>query len=432
MAHSESTAGSPPAVRRFAALSGILRGLGAAILLSSASVFLFQGWSTGNDLLRYGALFGLSILLAGAGLVCGVTLRESKAARTLLGVALALVPVHTVVLGALLYSRFAWDTPAGSRVPAFGVWVAPSDGSALLVAGAAFILMMPIILVAARALVPPQARRATVATVVLNLPLLLPTRDPAATAIIVGLLAAAVLALELRWVPSQPCLRTFEGRLLRAMLAVPALLAFGRAHLHEAPPFLHGAGLLVLAGAMFALARRASADRTAAESIELLALVPGAVGWYLLISPLALGSQLLWLTQPFAALLLLSSRWSTGSGRNYRRVAAAVAVGGALGNLVADPGVAASLLCLGVGIAVLAHGFYVRQQLILLAGGLATAAGLVYQLRYALEIYAWSRWGVLAVVGLLTVLTAALLERYQERATAWVTDFGRRLGSWQL
>lgn len=433
----DSTSGEAPAARslpsRSAALSGILRAIGAGILLSSASAFLFQGWATGNDLARYAALFGLTAVLAAAALVCGVAIREGKAARTLLAVALAMVPVHAAVLGALLYSRFAWDSTIGGRVPAFGVWVAPSDPAALLVAAGGLTLLLPIVYLAARALVPPLAVRLAAAVAAVNLPLLLPVRDPDATALMVAASTAALLGLELRWTPREPSLRTFEGRLVRLLLAVPALIALGRAHLYDpTPALLHGIALLCLAATMFALARRLSESEAIVDAVELVTLAPAAMGWYLVTTHLPGGPTLLWLTLPPAAVLLGLSTWSARGGRNYRRIAAGVAVTGAAGHQLLDPGVGASLICLGVGIAAFGYGFYVRQKLILAAGLAGGALGLVHQVRYALEIFDWSRWGSLAVVGLSTVLAAALLERYQEQALSWAAGVGRRIHSWRL
>ena len=56
---------------------------------------------------------------------------------------------------------------------------------------------------------------------------------------------------------------------------------------------------------------------------------------------------------------------------------------------------------------------------------------LAYQVYYAIEMFAWSRWGGLAVLGLLTILAAALLERHKAAIAIWSRRFVGRLGDWQ-
>ena len=122
---------------------------------------------------------------------------------------------------------------------------------------------------------------------------------------------------------------------------------------------------------------------------------------------------------------------SLGSGAGYRRAAAAVAIVGSGLHLVITPGVLAAFLCLAVGIATLAYGYFVEQKLIFFAGAMATLWGLVYDLRYALELYALSRWGSLALLGLVTIVISAVIERHHEALVAATARLGTRLRSWK-
>ena len=85
----------------YASLSNMLRLLGAGVLMTSVSVFLFKGWSTGNDVERYLMLLTHTLLLAGTGLVIGRWVKESKGARLFLGLAQIFAMVNFAVLGAI-------------------------------------------------------------------------------------------------------------------------------------------------------------------------------------------------------------------------------------------------------------------------------------------------------------------------------------------
>ncbi len=107
-------------------MTRILRGVGAVVLMASASTFLLQSWSSGTDIQRYCTLLGLTAVLSLTGFFCSLGIRENKAARTLLSLTLALIPIHTAILGGFLYSRFALDIRL-AKIPSLSVWVAPSD-----------------------------------------------------------------------------------------------------------------------------------------------------------------------------------------------------------------------------------------------------------------------------------------------------------------
>ena len=106
-------------------LPKMLRALGAIIITACASIFLFQKWGLGNDIQRYFFLLGFTIVLTAGGFFCGLKLNESKGARTLLSLTIAIAPVNFVVLGGLLYSQFAIG--GGLHfLPSFATWVAVS------------------------------------------------------------------------------------------------------------------------------------------------------------------------------------------------------------------------------------------------------------------------------------------------------------------
>ena len=126
---SNSPSGNPGIWDRTTLLPRLLRLLGAGIVFACAAIFLFQRWGVGNDIQRYLYLLGFTALLTAGGFFCGLKLKESKGARTLLGLTLMVTPVNFAVLGGLLYSQFAMGT-FSPNMPTFATWLAPTPGAA--------------------------------------------------------------------------------------------------------------------------------------------------------------------------------------------------------------------------------------------------------------------------------------------------------------
>ncbi len=419
--------------RRFRTLSQVLRGVGAIVLVTAASTFLLQSWQAGSGIQRYLTLLGLTVVVSLAAFVCGLGIRERKGARTLLGLVLAIVPIHFGVLAGLLYSQFSWDT-GGGRVPPFAIWTAPSESAALLTVAGALALLVPLSYVSFLALSRSQARRLTGTFLALNLPVLLPVRNADVIGAIVALLVVAVSLFELQVAPREPALRTTEGRYVRALLAAPILLLICRAHLYDPTSLLYGLVLLSLAWTQFVLSPGIA--RRQGQLIQGASVLPAFLGWSFVVDALTSSSWLregAWiplLTLPLAGILIVMSVYSLGSGAAYRRVAAALAIAGSGLHLLAHPGTLAAFLCLAVGIATLAYGYFVQQKLILSAGAAGTLWGLIYELRYALEIYALHRWGSLALLGVVTILIAAVIERHHAALIAATGRLRSKVRSW--
>lgn len=95
--------------------------------------------------------------------------------------------------------------------------------------------------------------------------------------------------------------------------------------------------------------------------------------------------------------------------------------------LMLFPGVGSSLACLAAAIVATAYGYAAEQRGVLGLGVLALIFGLLYHLRYAAELYALSPWGSLALLGIVTVIAASLVERHHRSLTARVVDLRVRL-----
>ncbi len=424
----------PEQSRRFP-LARVLRIIGGTLLVASASTFLLQRWQAGSDLFRYALLVVHTLLVAAAAWFCGLGVRESRGARTFLGLVLAIIPVDFGVLAGLVYSQFRWEDAV--VLPRYAVWQAPSAVAALGTFGLTCLLLWPLALLSLVALARAEARRLTAWFVVTNLCLVLPVRDPHVTALVASAAGLGLMAFE-TWVwTKEPTLRTFEGRVARLVLWIPLAVMVGRSITLYRPSCLF-AGVVSLSGciAWFMGTRRVDAAPVRNWSTWLSAL--GALGgWLLCWSYFATHHRLpdAWqiplFCGPAAALLIGFSWWAGGAGRALRVLAAGFACLCAGPNLLLYPSFGMSLACLLVGIALVAWGVGGEQKLPLVGGVLTALFGLGYHLRYAIELDSVARWGSLSLLGLGLIVAASYLERHQERLGAWMRKARAAFGQWE-
>ncbi len=417
---------------RLQGLSRLLRLAGSSVLLVAASVFLFQQWGEGSDIVRYLSLGGMTLLLSVAGFVCGGAIRESKSARTLLALTLLLLPIHFAVLGGFVYSQFSWDGLPIS-VPAFATWSATSPLEAVALPMVATAALAPLAYLSFLTLARSQATALSALYLLANLSLLVPVRTPNLIALLAAALCGGVLAFELKRSRSDPALRTLEGRFCRALLLAPPALMAGRCIMYEPSLALAGALVLVLSVAV----HRLSGRWTQKEDLGILLRGGSAIfacfGW-LAVSIASLdGAHLAeaWVLPivllPCSGLLLLASAAGGREAAVLRAagLSGAVLVAGANVALFASSGTA--LFALVVGITSLALGYWSRNVVVSALAGCVTAFALWTELQLAVAMFGLGRWGALALLGTLTIVGAALLERHGDRLRVVLQRITRRL-----
>jgi hypothetical protein len=421
---------------RIAGLGRLLRGVGAAVLLAAASTFLLQHWQAGGDLERYAGFLGLTALLSAAGFFTGLRIGETKGARTFLALAAALVPAHFCILGGLLYSQFAWGS-GPHPVAAYATWIAPSPAAALSATAGALVALTPVVLVSMLALARSKAGSLTAAFLGLNVLTLVPSREPQAVALLLALSVAGLAILESRILRRDVALRTFEGLLVRAMLLAPPVLMALRSMLHYELSALLGAVLFAAAALLsFALSREAElglGPRLRLERVSALAAA-GAC----LLGAKALGAAglpdaavLPAATLPYAALLALLSGFTVGRPAQWRGASAVVALGGTTANLLLYESALASFFCLAVSIAALAYAYGVRHRGLFAAGAACAVFALAEHVERAIELYAWSSWGSLALLGMAVIAAASLLERHHRALGSRLAAWRERVAGWE-
>ena len=69
--------------------------------------------------------------------------------------------------------------------------------------------------------------------------------------------------------------------------------------------------------------------------------------------------------------------------------------------------------------------------MLLLTGVAGLGFALVQHVRWAIELYAWSHWGSLALLGGAVIVSASLLERHHDVVIRHVSGLRRRFATWE-
>jgi hypothetical protein len=397
---------------------------------------MLQNWAGGSDVLRYLHFLGFTVVLTAAGLFCGLRIRDDKGARTFVGLAAAIVPVHFTVLGALLYSQFPWLS-GYTAYPAYARIVAPDGLWALGTTAVGIAALVPIVWIAFRAFARSAAWPLAAAYLAANAMLLVPTRHPD----VIGLMAlvgiAGLLAFDRLALQPITALRTREGTFCRLMLPVPLLVLIGRSiHLYSLSSLVWAGLLAAVAVALFELLPQRLGEGRRSVWAQRLSTLPAAGAWFLVADTIQWnlrldeGMVLPLVTLPIAVILVAMSLRALGSRALYRNAAAIVATGGVTLNLLVHPGIGSSFACLSSAIVTVAYGHTAERRGVFAIGIAALALGLLYHLRFAAHLYSVSPWGSLALLGVVTLTAASVLERHHKALTARARAFGERFGSW--
>ncbi len=416
-------------------LSRVLRGIGALIIIASASTFLFQRWAPGSDLQRFLLLLGFTSVLSLGGLFCGLKLKESKGARTLLGLTLAVTPVNFAVMGALLFSQFSWDGPFAS-LPGYATWIAANPTAAIMTAVGGLALLAPLCHLSFMTLGHNRARLLSTTFILGNLALLLPTRQPDLIAGAFTLLTTALIYIEARFFCRDTALNTFEGWLSRGLLWVPALILIGRTSYFYAPTQLFISALCAALGLLcFIILPQMIKSKSWQQVLQATGATLGSLTWLIMadfVYPWSIDGQ--WLiplfTLPIVGLLSLLSKHTISSGSNYRRTAAIIAIISATVNLYFFPGLITSFLCLLISVSVLSYGYLIEQKIIFFSGAVGTVLGLGYHLKAAINLYSLFNWGSLMILGVMIIIIASLLERNNGMLREKVLNLRSKMNQW--
>ena len=97
-------------------LAGLMRTVGALLVVAAMCAHLLEGWHAWNDLSRYFAMLGGTVVLALAGAVMGYGCKDAKSARAFLGLGLISVVANMTTLGGLVHSQVNGEPVAGAAM----------------------------------------------------------------------------------------------------------------------------------------------------------------------------------------------------------------------------------------------------------------------------------------------------------------------------
>lgn len=383
----------------------LLRIFGAAMIVAAAGTFLVQSWDEAGGVMRYLALLGMTALLPVVVYLCGVRFQEGKSARVMTLSFLALVPIHAGVLGGFVLSQFG--TPSGSVAPV-AQWVAPSPTAALLLVGAAAVVLLPLSWAAFRVLARPHANLLLGCSAVAHALMLIPVRTPLAAALSV----MPIVALA-GWCAKRVEPRTRESRLAVSMLLAPAAVIAARQALFYDASNAFWAALLGAVAALLVVGGR----RTGEKLVERAALVPTLLASGILVEDvagrLATSASVDVLSYGWlSGVALLAIAWrSKESGRFFVLSATAVNAVTATIALTFDGSPLAALQMMGTGLGLCSYGFLGGRRLPLLFGIGLAGVGFVAEVAYAVNRFEPAGWLALAASGTVLIAVTAWLER---------------------
>ncbi|MBL4783523.1 MAG: hypothetical protein JKX92_14905 [Porticoccaceae bacterium] len=402
----------------FSGLSRLLRIVGGFSVVASMSVFLLQGWDSGNDIGRYYLLLSQSVLLALGGFLLSYLIKENKGARVFLGLALLSVTANITTLGALIYSFVQWDT-ALTDYPQMARWSASDTLSIGLALGSAIAVLVPVSIFGFRVMARPAAKVLAIAFLFSNGLLLIPVRDTSFVAVLAGLMIFFTLAFNAQQSRGDAALRTLEGKFARLLLFVPSVILLVRSTwLYQVNEVLYTVLGLIVFMILRTLCQGLRSDSSMRRTLDLASL-PVAVVVAIPAASLLDNLLVINITLPAFALIAnalffeLAGRTAVAADRISILCAASLLLSVSfLANLLFQYGPLAGILSCLAGLAVIIMGYWIAQRSIVLLGAMTSLLGFlsaIYALLGNIDLLSWSS---LAVLGSLAIVIGSIVERH--------------------
>lgn len=419
-------------------LAKLLRVVGSLLLLGAAAAFMLQTWPNMSFPFRYLTFLGFTALLAGAGVYCGVRLKEDKGARSFLGIAAAFLPAHFIQLGAILYHGM-YGAPKG--LSPFFVLSMPTIGQAFLLMGLALPILGSVAFFAFSALIRTEAKTATLVYLIANAALLIPTRDPSQ----IGWLSLAIFGMlayyNVTKLAGRALMTSKEGVISRAILAAPYVTLLTRsAMLYEHSGWLDTTmGIATTAIAFFVSRSLIASEDGLAKSAqwvaERVAFTSAAITWAVFATRCVLEQgapfAVPFVYLPISMIFFGMSFMVKSDGRGYRRLAAWLAVATVLVQMITEQGILSSALCLATSVILTASAHEMKDKGMFLAGASGLVYGVLYHIKFAARFYSFSPWLSLAVIGTAVLLASSYFERSLPRFRETTRRMREELAAWK-
>ena len=408
-------------------LSTLLRYIGSMTLIGSALTFLLQHWTAfGDHHLRYYSFLGFTVIITICGFFCGVKIKEDKGARAFLGLSAAIVPVHFAQLGAIVFSLFADPL---YNYPEYLTWKAAGPLEAVLTTTIGVTTVSLITCVSLYTL----SRKAMLHTagiyIFLSSFLLLPFRDAGIIGLMLLVMGAGTVFSERYLASKFTSMRTNEGKFIRLMLVSPLLLLLGRTLALYSYSITFSAAIFALIALMlFVYLPRLTTEKYAAAFWQQLSMIPSSIACLQLISELIRvmpglnEMHMLIAGVSYAGILLIKSIYAI-RGDAFKKIACLILLSTVALQSVLYSTWYYALICIVFSIIIAAYSHLHAYKGIKFISIGAFALGLLHYLRYAADLYLFSPWLSLAIVGISTIFISSYIERYKSAIKAKFNDF---------
>lgn len=396
-------------------LPQILRGVSLVILITAAITFLCQGWGYWSSIERVGGFVGFIVALAATGLFLVKRFNDDKGARVAVGVATGIIPAVFCQIGGVFYSLVH---PGISVSPLFR-YTTDSLAEALIIGGLSTAVLVPIALFGFSILARSERYSLLASFLIGNGLLLIPSRDPIFVGSLGVMLTVVNLLVDLLKFQGKSELKTVEAVSARTITYVPAILCIARnIAVYGLTSFLCSGALGIIAAMLFLYIPTFFTRKETKTLLQDTSLPFAGASWLIfshemfretLKLPLEISTPLL--TLPLAVILFGMSFFRYAGGNEYRKAAGLISAIAVSLNLLIAPGFTSSFSCIIWSIMVMVSGFTLKEKTLFKAGGAGLAVGVLYHLRYAVQIYqGLGPWLSLAILGVGVLILAGAIE----------------------
>lgn len=413
----------------------IFRSLGALAVLISLYTFLARGWDSGSDLTRYLIFIGHTVALAIVGLINGKFIREAKGARLLIILALVSIPINFSILGSFIFA----GSHASNLIdyPFYMIWSVGSLKTALLIAGAALVVMIPICSLGFKVLSRNISTKASLLFLLSNIVLLVPFRQPMVIAFLSIVVGVGLFVFYNQYLRKELALRTMEGKIAFFLQFMPITILLGRSFwLYQFDSILVTSASFILFAAVrhiSLLLQEGSLKRIGLEilSIGLTLICALSFGYSLMLLSVALEIIIGLTTLIAAGMFFELSLRGDYRAPGYRMLATVIALTGLLANFWLHTTLLSALIVLIAGIAMLFVSYMYQQKALFIGGLILVISGLYYQITLLGHLFEMNYWFVLTGLGILLIVSGSFLEGNAQTLKLKLRKTRSQLADWQ-
>ena len=408
-----------------------LRSFGALAVIFSLYSFLFRGWEGSGDLLRYLMLLGHTGLLAVIALASGHYFREGKGPRLLFMLALVSVPVNFAILGGFIFAGV--NTVFPGDYPSFVTWSVGNLNTALMLAAGAATVLLGVVVLGFRTLARGMSKRMTVLFMLSNLALLLPIRDPVWVSLLTFGLGLYTLLISTKTARQRTEVKTFEGMIAILLQFLPMGILLGRnIWLYTPDLFMFSVmAIIVFIGLRHCsqFLAKESPWRVLMELFsQVVALVAGiSVGAALFDYQHSLSIAMVAGGVVTALMSNELARRAAYFNTFYQFVAMFSVCSASLLNLLWVHTLTASIVGIGIGVAMIGLGYRNKQKSLFTSGSIVGLAATTHLFYFAIQYFDVNYWLAFAIMGVLAIVGASVLEsrggQIRERLQKYRLDY---------